>query len=350
MVHAMVPLAVLTMLPVMIGIDRRLDPGGAGAGRGTRSILLARLFQALPAWRDRRRPAGLHLVSRLLHRARSPGRTARDDAGAAHHHAGAGTAELGLRRRARGHDARGGARRPAGSMTGSSASRRFPASLGPGRRTRRVCACSGSTILRVVAKASAVLADVVRRADRASGTRRAAADLLRAGPRVPGAAHPAGDPHRFHELAVPRIPAARIQLAMVRDLFLLARLAFRHAALLRRRRSRPRLLRPSIGGLAALALARSNTRWGGAVFATFLAPMIVPRIIIAVGLFYLFAQIGLVATDTGPRDRSHRPGPSLRLRDRHGDPEELRLASRPGGRDARRQPVARPCCSSRFRS
>ncbi len=54
-----------------------------------------------------------------------------------------------------------------------------------------------------------------------------------------------------------------------------------------------------IGGLAALALAKSNTKWGGAIFATFLAPLIVPRIIIAVGLFYLFAQIGLVATDLG---------------------------------------------------
>jgi ABC-type spermidine/putrescine transport system permease subunit II len=51
--------------------------------------------------------------------------------------------------------------------------------------------------------------------------------------------------------------------------------------------------------LAALALARSNSRWGGVVFATFLAPLIVPRIIIAVGLFYLFAQMGLVATDMG---------------------------------------------------
>lgn len=54
-----------------------------------------------------------------------------------------------------------------------------------------------------------------------------------------------------------------------------------------------------IGGLAALALARDNSRWNGAIFAFFLAPMIVPRIVIAVGLFYLFAQIGLVATDLG---------------------------------------------------
>jgi len=54
-----------------------------------------------------------------------------------------------------------------------------------------------------------------------------------------------------------------------------------------------------IGGLAALGLARSRSRWRGAVFALFLAPMIVPRIVLAVGLFYLFAQIGLVASNVG---------------------------------------------------
>ncbi len=54
-----------------------------------------------------------------------------------------------------------------------------------------------------------------------------------------------------------------------------------------------------VAGLAALALARSTSRWRGTIFALFLAPMIVPRIVIAVGLFYLFAQIGLVATDLG---------------------------------------------------
>ena len=54
-----------------------------------------------------------------------------------------------------------------------------------------------------------------------------------------------------------------------------------------------------IGGFAALALANSRTRWGGLIFAFFLAPMIVPRIVIAVGLFYLFARLGLVATDLG---------------------------------------------------
>ncbi len=59
------------------------------------------------------------------------------------------------------------------------------------------------------------------------------------------------------------------------------------------------ILATVIGGFAALALARSRSRWAGLIFAFFLAPMIVPRIVIAVGLFYLFAQIGLVATNTG---------------------------------------------------
>ncbi|WP_353861311.1 ABC transporter permease subunit [Azospirillum formosense] len=59
------------------------------------------------------------------------------------------------------------------------------------------------------------------------------------------------------------------------------------------------ILATLVAGLAALALARSSSRWRGAIFAFFLAPMIVPRIVIAVGLFYLFAQIGLVATDLG---------------------------------------------------
>ncbi|MBV2143651.1 ABC transporter permease subunit [Falsochrobactrum sp. TDYN1] len=54
-----------------------------------------------------------------------------------------------------------------------------------------------------------------------------------------------------------------------------------------------------LGGLAALALSRSTSRLNGLIFGLILAPMIVPRIVIAVGLFYLMAQIGLVATNTG---------------------------------------------------
>jgi putative spermidine/putrescine transport system permease protein len=59
------------------------------------------------------------------------------------------------------------------------------------------------------------------------------------------------------------------------------------------------LLATLIGGFAALALANSRTKWAGLIFAFFLAPMIVPRIVIAVGLFYLFAGLGLVASNTG---------------------------------------------------
>ncbi|MEP6701453.1 MAG: ABC transporter permease subunit [Betaproteobacteria bacterium] len=59
------------------------------------------------------------------------------------------------------------------------------------------------------------------------------------------------------------------------------------------------LLATFIGGFAALALANSRTKWAGLIYAFFIAPMIVPRIVIAVGLFYLFARLGLVASNTG---------------------------------------------------
>ena len=54
-----------------------------------------------------------------------------------------------------------------------------------------------------------------------------------------------------------------------------------------------------LGGLAALALARSPSILKGPIFAIILAPMVVPRIVIAVGLFYLMAQLGLIATNAG---------------------------------------------------
>jgi putative spermidine/putrescine transport system permease protein len=50
---------------------------------------------------------------------------------------------------------------------------------------------------------------------------------------------------------------------------------------------------------AALGLARSRSRLAGAVFLLFLTPMVVPSIVIAIALFYLFAQISLVATNLG---------------------------------------------------
>jgi putative spermidine/putrescine transport system permease protein len=55
----------------------------------------------------------------------------------------------------------------------------------------------------------------------------------------------------------------------------------------------------AIAALAAFAIARSNSRAAGAAFLLFMTPMIVPSIVIAVGLFYLFAQLSLVATDLG---------------------------------------------------
>ena len=50
---------------------------------------------------------------------------------------------------------------------------------------------------------------------------------------------------------------------------------------------------------AAFGLSRSTGRLSGALFLVFLAPLIVPSVVMAVGLFYLFAQIGLIATDLG---------------------------------------------------
>lgn len=54
-----------------------------------------------------------------------------------------------------------------------------------------------------------------------------------------------------------------------------------------------------IGGMAALALTRGKTRFSGILFNAFLAPMIVPRIVLATGLMYLFGQIGLIGTNLG---------------------------------------------------
>ncbi len=50
---------------------------------------------------------------------------------------------------------------------------------------------------------------------------------------------------------------------------------------------------------AVFGLTPNRSAFGGAVFLLFLTPMIVPSIVTAVALFYLFAQASLVATDTG---------------------------------------------------
>ena len=54
-----------------------------------------------------------------------------------------------------------------------------------------------------------------------------------------------------------------------------------------------------IAAPAAYGMSRSTSRLSGAVFLLFLAPLVVPSVVMAVGLFYLFAQVGLVATDVG---------------------------------------------------
>ena len=59
------------------------------------------------------------------------------------------------------------------------------------------------------------------------------------------------------------------------------------------------LLAMLIGTPAAFLLARSRMRGKGLLLAFVLSPVIVPRMIIAVGLFYLFARVGLVGTPLG---------------------------------------------------
>jgi putative spermidine/putrescine transport system permease protein len=54
-----------------------------------------------------------------------------------------------------------------------------------------------------------------------------------------------------------------------------------------------------VGSLAALGVARTRGRLGGAAFLLFLAPMMIPSIVIAIGLFFVFARLSLVATNLG---------------------------------------------------
>ncbi|MGJ4946459.1 ABC transporter permease subunit [Bradyrhizobium sp. HKCCYLS1011] len=54
-----------------------------------------------------------------------------------------------------------------------------------------------------------------------------------------------------------------------------------------------------IASLAALGSVRTRTRLGSAVFLLCLSPMMIPSIVIAIALFYLFARVSLVASDMG---------------------------------------------------
>lgn len=54
-----------------------------------------------------------------------------------------------------------------------------------------------------------------------------------------------------------------------------------------------------LGTAAAFVLVRQNIAGRGVILGLILAPLVLPRIIIAVGLFYLYARIGLVGTVLG---------------------------------------------------
>lgn len=59
------------------------------------------------------------------------------------------------------------------------------------------------------------------------------------------------------------------------------------------------LLALTLGFGATLALTRMSSRASKPMFALLVAPLIVPRIVVAVGLLYLFARLGLTGTNTG---------------------------------------------------
>jgi ABC-type spermidine/putrescine transport system permease subunit I len=59
------------------------------------------------------------------------------------------------------------------------------------------------------------------------------------------------------------------------------------------------VLSMAIGTPTAFLLVRGGLRWNAAMLAFVLAPIVVPRMIFAVGLFYFFAKLGLVGTSLG---------------------------------------------------
>lgn len=59
------------------------------------------------------------------------------------------------------------------------------------------------------------------------------------------------------------------------------------------------LVATSLGTLAALGIVRLRRPWRGLVTGLLISPMIVPVIIVAVGAFFFFAQLGLAGTFVG---------------------------------------------------
>ncbi|HEX6369804.1 MAG TPA: ABC transporter permease [Longimicrobium sp.] len=56
------------------------------------------------------------------------------------------------------------------------------------------------------------------------------------------------------------------------------------------------ILATSIGTLGAFALVRGRMRWKSALMAVALSPIVIPGIVLAVGSYFLFAQVGLLET------------------------------------------------------
>jgi ABC-type Fe3+ transport system permease subunit len=67
-----------------------------------------------------------------------------------------------------------------------------------------------------------------------------------------------------------------------------------------------------LGVAAAYAISQSKWRIMRLIHMTLLLPLVVPIIITAVGIFFVFAKVGLAATMTGPRARQCHARPSLR--------------------------------------
>jgi putative spermidine/putrescine transport system permease protein len=54
-----------------------------------------------------------------------------------------------------------------------------------------------------------------------------------------------------------------------------------------------------VAAMAAFGVARTRSRLGSVAFLLYLSPMMVPSIVIAIALFYLFARVSLVASNVG---------------------------------------------------
>ena len=90
-----------------------------------------------------------------------------------------------------------------------------------------------------------------------------------------------------------------------------------------------------LGGAAAFVLAREAFRGKKLLMALVLSPLILPRMVIAVSLFYLMARMHIARYGPGTGDRPHRDCLALRSNYRDGRAADLRSPVRPGRRHAR---------------